>query len=34
MCTTHRITATDGAVLHWDEADLKTETETIAKAHH
>jgi hypothetical protein len=33
VCTTHRITAPDGTVLHWDEADLKTDTEIIAKAH-
>jgi hypothetical protein len=33
VCTTHRIVASDGTVLHWDESDLKTATETIAKAH-
>ena len=32
VCTTHRILAADGVtVLHWDESDVKLDTETVAK---
>jgi hypothetical protein len=31
VCTTHRITDPEGNVLHWDEEDVKLETETVAK---
>ena len=33
VCTTHRIIDASGNVLHWDEADVKLSTETVAKAH-
>jgi hypothetical protein len=31
ICTTHRIIDGEGNVLHWDEEDVKFETETVAK---
>ena len=33
VCTTHRILAQDGSVLHWDESDVHLETEIVAKSH-
>ena len=33
VCTTHRIISSDGEVLHWDEADVKLEGETVIKSH-
>ncbi len=33
VCTTHRIIASDGKVLHWDESDVKLATETVVKDH-
>ena len=34
VCTTHRVVAVDGTILHWDESDIKLPTETLVKAHH
>jgi hypothetical protein len=34
ICTTHRIIAVDGTILHWDEADIQLPTEIIVKAHY